>query len=173
MALGTFIAGRFVASYDPPGATAAADLGISEDGYEISWRYGVEPIAKSDAHGDAFLDGIFRGIVDCFVQATLLEWKQGVLNALAPWSQVLVSGATYLGPGTIGRLMSDNAGTLVFSSTAGTPAVLSPASLTVGFAILAENQDVLMLLHSKLRKVPIRFRALPYADTAVKYWTAT
>lgn len=174
MALGTFIAGRYSSTYDPPGGTAAADVGIAEEGYELSWTYSVEPIAQSDSHGDAFMDGVFRGISNCFIQANSLEAKAGSYNPVTPWSILAPSGTTYLGPGVIGRLMSDVAGILILTSTAGTPAVSSPATMTATYAILAENYDVRLLFHSKLRKVPIRWRILPYSDSGtIKYVTAT
>lgn len=177
MALGTWIAGRFSATYDPPGATAAADVGYTEDGYQISWNYSVDAIQATDAHGDAYLDGVFRGLRDVLCRSQMLEWKNGLLQALTPFQALAASGNTYLGPGVIGRLQSDMAGILIFSATASTPAALAPASLTATYAILQEGQNVDMLLNSKLRKCPLPFRFLPYADAGdankTKYFTAT
>ena len=86
MALGSLIAGRYSGSYDPPGAPAAADIGIAETGFELSMRIGKEMINESDAFGLQVIDSIYRGISDCFCQATLMEWKTGVLQATYPYS---------------------------------------------------------------------------------------
>lgn len=173
MALGTFIAGRYSATYDPPGATAATDIGIMEEGYTISWQYSAEGIENTDAYGDMFIDGIYRGIKGVFCQSDSIEYKTGSLLAVTPWGALAATGASTLAPGVIGRLMSDVAGVLIMTATAATPAASSPATLTATYAILAENFDVSLLFNSKLRKVPIRFRFLPYLDTVIKFFTTT
>lgn len=173
MALGTFVAGRYSATYDPPGATAAADVGLSEEGYDIRFSVAKELINQTDAYGEMTIDAIFRGVRDCFVQATMLEWKAGLLNALWPYDTLAPTGATYLSPGVIARLDSNIAGILIFTSTTGTPAVSAPATMTASLACLAENFDLQWALHSKLRKMPIRWRLYPYSDTVIKFFTAT
>jgi len=173
MALGTFIAGRYSATYDPPGAPAAADMGITEEGWEIQIAHSKELIQGTDAYGDMVIDGIWRGL-NVHLQGNSIEWKAGILNALLPYQTYAPTGATFLGPGAIGRLDSDIAGTIILSSTTGTPAVATPASITATYAIIAENFDVRYLLNSKLRRSPGRWRLLPYSDAGtIKILTAT
>lgn len=173
MALGTFLAGRYSATYDPPGGTAAADMGITEEGWELSWRRAVEAINRSDAYGDMFIDGIERGISDMFLQADSLEAKAGSYLAISPLEELSPSGNDYIAPGVIGRLMSAVAGIVILTATASTPAAAGPATLTATYATLAENFDAKLLMNSKLRKIPIRFRILPYLDTVIKFVTVT
>ncbi len=173
MALGTFLAGRFSATYDPPGSTSAADVGITEEGWELSWQLAVQAINNSDAYGDMFIDGILRGLSQVFLQCDSLEAKAGSYLAVSPLLELAPAGATVLGPGVIGRLMSATAGITILTATAAAPAAAAPATLTATFSHLAENFDAKLLLHSKLRKVPIRLRCLAYLDTTIKFVTMT
>lgn len=168
-----FIAGRFSATYDPPGGTTATDIGIMQEGYTLSWRIAAQAIQPSDQHGDAFIDGVLRGISDMFLESESLEAKTGSYLALTPLQALAATGVTYIGPGVIGRLMSDVAGITILTSTAATPAASTPASITATYSHLAENFDARLLLNSKLRTIPLRMRILPYLDTVIKYVTAT
>jgi len=178
MALGTFIAGRYSCSYDPPGAVAAADMGIMDDGYELALAFAKELIQGTDAYGDSVIDGVYRG-GQCFWSGISKEYKAGSLNAALPYNSDAVggvfapTGATFLGPGLIGRLDSNIAGILIATATASTPAAASPATLTGTFAIAAENFDLRLAFTSKHRRVPFRLRFLPYLDTAIKWFTTT
>lgn len=164
----------FSATYDPPGATAAADVGLMEDGYEISARPAKDVIGETDAYGSSVIDAIYRGIADVFISALALEWKAGLLNAMMPYATLAPSGATFFGPGVIGRLDSNVAGILIATATSATPAAAAPATMTATFAITAESFDIKWALNSKLRKMPLRWRIYPYDDAGtVKYFTAT
>lgn len=168
MALGTFIAGRYSATWN------TADIGIMEDGYELSWQWSVEAINNTDRYGDQWIDGIYRGLTNVFCQCNSLEYKTGSAAAITPWAAILPTGVSGLASGVIGRLVSNNVGTLVLTATAATPAATTPATLTTASAILAENVDVKLLFNSKLRKVPIRFRFVTYNNAgADQYFTTT
>jgi hypothetical protein len=161
------------ATYDPPGGTAATDLGIMEQGYDVSWRLAGEPIAESDAYGLMFIDMVYRGLSDVFIGCDALEYKAGPLLAVSPFNAMTPTGSSVLAPGVVGRLMSNMAGVLILTATAATPAASSPATLTATYSHLAENFDVSLLKNSKLKKVPIRFRVLPYLDSVIKFFTTT
>ena len=118
MALGTFIAGRYSATYDPIGTAAAADIGIMEDGYEVEVTHSKELIGPTDAYGDTIIDGVGRGVSGVFIGSTSLEYKNGLLAAAFPYSVLnftsgantfTATGVSFLGLGTVGRLDSDNA----------------------------------------------------------------
>ncbi len=174
MALEAFIAGDASATYDPPGATGATDIGVMEGGYEISARHAAELINETDRYGAMVVDGIFRGIQDVAVQCNGLEWTAGLLLAAYPFGAAFpASGAGYLGPGVIGRLLSAVAGALILTATSGTPAAAAPATLTATYAIIHEGFDVRWMIDSKLRKLPIRLRILPYLDTVIKHFAVT
>jgi hypothetical protein len=152
MALGTFIAGRYSSTL------AASDLGIAEQGYELIFTPKGELINESDAYGMALIEIVYRG-VDSDIMFTSLEYKTGTIAAAWPWGTMGNSGI-------VGRLGSAIASSLVMTSTAGTPAVATPATLTATRAILSPSTNVNLLFNSKLRRVPIRFNLLP-ADGSV------
>ncbi len=169
------MAGRFSCTYDPVAAgVAAADVGLMEDGYEISVNHSKELINQTDGYGDTTIDGIYRGMGNVFIQSTALEWKAGMLNALFPYgaTNLAASGATFLPLGVIGQLDSAVSGILIFTATAGTPAAAAPATMTATYAIIGEDA-IRWTLTSKLRKTPIRWRILPYLDTIIKVLSAT
>lgn len=156
MALGTFIAGRYSSTL------AAADLGITESGYEVIFVPKAELIAESDAYGQSLIEFIFRGI-DVSVLLNSLEYKTGTIAAAWPWGALGTAGV-------IGRLGSAISSSLVLTSTASTPAASTPASLTAGRSILSPGYNLSLLFNSKLRKVPIRFDVLP-SDAFVHFTT--
>lgn len=154
MTIATLIGGRYSSTLN------SADLGITETGYEIVLVPKAELISQSDAYGDTLIDFFFRGCdVSCIFDS--LEYKTGPVTAAWPWGTL---GAM----GIIGRLGSGIATSHVMTSTAGTPAVASPTSLTGARAILSPGFNVALLFNSKLRKVPVRFDYLP-SDAAVHF----
>lgn len=171
MALGACIAGRYSGTYQAP-AGSALDMGITEQGWEIGIQHAKERIDETDAWGGALADNVFRGIRNVSIQLNALEWKAGILRAIAPYGAALpASGNGYLGPGVIGRLDSDVAGSVVLSAVSGTPAAAAPASLTASLAIVSED-SVRFALNSKLRRIALRFDILPYVDAGtVKYFS--
>lgn len=145
-----------------------------EGGYELTWRYATHNVANTDGYGEMVIEQFFKGIADVFIQFTCKEWTTATLNAATRWDAMSATGADYFGPGTVGRAGSDVAKTLVLNATAATPAAATPASLTILYALIAESFDVRMLMDSRLRRLPVKLRILPYSDASVvKFFTTT
>lgn len=176
MALGEFVAGAFSATFDPPGLPIATDLGITTDGWEIAATHAAQVINQSDAFGDTVIELIHRGLSSVFINFEAMEWQNILMQAAFPYlaTPMVISGATFLDLGIIGSLGSGKGGVLVLSDTAGTPAENKPATLTVTNAIIRENHELRWALTSKLRVLPMSFRAMPYDDVGViKFMSAT
>lgn len=175
MAVGVFLAGRYSATYDPPGGTTAADMGITEGGWNIGIRFVKELINETDAFGGMTVDAIYRGVADVTLSTTLIEWLAGALRALYPYAAAdhPVSGAGYFGPGVIARLDSAIAGAVILTATTSSAAASNPASLTATYCIIENGHEITKNLDSKLRKMPGRWRILPYLDTVYKFYTVT
>lgn len=152
MALDTFIAGRYSGTYN------SVDVGITRDGYEITLDAEYEDLGETDAWGLSVIDSVWRG-GNCFVQFTSTAYKAGVITPFWPFGMALGGLANAANP--IGRLASDMALAFVLTSTAATPAVATPATLTVTKALLAKNSNGRLMFNSKLREVPIRLRCYP------------
>ena len=168
MALATFVSGRYSCTWN------AVDLGITDnDGWDLSWQYPVEAINSTDQYGMTWVDGVYQGVSDVFLQANGLEYKAGPLAAATPFATMTPTGASGLSLGTIGILVSGVAKALTLTATAGTPAAASPATLSATLAVWAENYPVHLLMNPKLRKFPIRMRILPYSATGIKFFTTT
>jgi hypothetical protein len=147
MALGTFIAGAYTSTH---GGVA---VGITDDGFALQWSAKAQAIEKSDVYGDMMIDGVYRGS-NWFLQFECMEYKSGPIAAAFPYGGFGVHGV-------IGRLMSDVASAMVLTSTAGTPAVATPATLTATKAILAPGFDPNAQFSSRLRTMPVRLLLLP------------
>jgi len=148
VALGTFIAGAYSATYN------AVAIGITEQGIRLQFETKAEEIGESDAYGEMLIDFIFRGSRLSLVWEGL-EYKAGSVLPFWPWGGLGT-------PGVIGRLASNVAMALVMTSTTGTPAVATPATQTFSKAILSPNNNLELLYNSKLRKVPVKLTCLPY-----------
>lgn len=176
MALDTFIAGRYSATYN------SNDVGITKEGYELTLDTEMEDIGETDAWGNTVIDGVWRG-GNCFLQFTSVAYKTGSLGAFWPWGGQL-AGAGVLGilvddsiaaPNKlpIGTLASNQALALVLTAAAGTPAASTPATLTASKALLAKNNNGRLLFNSKLREVPVRLRFFPTTSASVTKFFAT
>ena len=145
----------------------AVALGITDEGYDLQWEPKSDVIGKSDVYGDMTLDLIYRG-TDWFFQTDFMETKAGPLAAAYPWGALGVQGI-------IGRLGSDVATSLVLTSTTGTPAVATPATLTATKPILAPGSNPNAQYNSRLRTMPVRFILLPVDSGAgvIKNFTTT
>ncbi len=152
MALGTFIAGAYVGTYN------SIALGITDEGYMLQWEPQQQNIEKSDVFGDQIIDTVYRG-TRWFLQTEFLEWKAGPQDAAYRWSNLGLQG-------TIGRLGSDVAAALVLTSTAGTPAVATPATLTAAKALLAPGSNPQAQFDSRLRTIPVRMIMFPYSNAS-------
>jgi hypothetical protein len=165
VALGTFIAGAYTATWN------AVSVGLAEDGFELEFQAKLEAIDQSDQYAKTTLDLIFQG-VDGFISATLLEWKTGAITVMWPWGGASL-GKIISAAMPIGFLASDQAQAFVMTSTASTPAAAAPATLTASKTFLAENYNPRILVSSKLRKIPIRLRMLPTTSTGTILFSTT
>lgn len=163
MALDTFVAGRYTGAYN------SVDVGITDQGYELEQSSSQEAIEESDAYGQSFIDGIYRG-GNVFLQFTCKAYKAGSITPFWPWGAL---GIMSTSAAPIGRLASAVASSMVLSAVANTPAAAAPASLTIAKSILAANSPAKLLFNSKLRQVPVRLQAIPTIDTDVKWFTTT
>lgn len=158
--MSSFMAGPFTATFN------SLALGVVEDGFELEFFAGGEPI-RGDNLGDMIQDVVQRG-GDVFVNFTLLEWASA-LAALIFWPQ----GTTW------GKVAATYTGSL--ATAAGAQALIlskvltgsTPASLTASKAILAPGFPVRSLFASRLRRVPIRMQLLPYDATGVTFFALT
>jgi hypothetical protein len=169
--LGTFVAGRYSATYQPPGESAYS-IGIMEEGYQLQYRALASVINKSDAYGMTPIEAFHQGF-EVFIAGSAREWIAGVHKMLNPINGWTGGAGGIFSNGTIGVAHTDRAGTLVLTATAGTPAAASPASLTAAYAMLAENFDVSMLFGPAERLMPWRLRIWPYSSSGIKFFTTT
>jgi hypothetical protein len=162
MALITTIAGRYSSTYTPPSGSAL-DLGITLDpGYKISFVPAWIKINNTDAWAENLIEGVWRGFSMCGIDFVGKEWKSGPLRASNPGSTYAASGATTFRPGVPGRLMTALAGILVMSSTAGTPAASSPATLTATFAAARPGFSFEWLYGPVERLCPVALEFIAY-----------
>lgn len=149
------------------------DLGIQEQGYELSWQTVFEDVQESDAYGAMLIESIYRGVTNVGLMFTALEYKDATLAVATQYAPMLAAGARSFGPGTVGRRATDAAATVVLTATGGTPAAASPASLTAALVSIGP-QAARLVLNSKLRKLPLQTRIYPYNDSGtVKFFTTT
>lgn len=159
MPLGTFVAGAYTGAYN------SVALGLTKEGFRLRFQFLKRLIDRSDQYGDTILDAIFRGVnVNLTLQA--IEYKSGSYTPAFPYAALGVLG-------TIGRLDSNLAQSVVLTSTAGTPAAAAPASWTGSKCIIGENNNVEWVYDSSNREIPIGFRVYPYdaGASAIKFWT--
>ena len=159
MALGTFVAGHYVCTYN------SLPIGITEDGFALEWVPKAEMIERSDQYGDAMIEGVRRG-TDWFRGFEALEYKEGPLLAAYPWGALGTLG-------TIGTLLTDDAKALVLTAAAGTTASAAPATLTATKAILAPGFNVQTQFSSRLRTLPVRMWLAPVSNAGIKSFTTT
>lgn len=149
----TFIVGPYTATW------AGTALGIFEGDAGLpvmEHQIMTEDIANTSAYGKALVDAVYLGNAINF-QMVCLEYKAGTIAAAFP------QNATKGRLGTIGVLQyASQAGALVLTAVAGTPASATPATLTSSKTILAPGFSVRLSYGPTLRKVPLRFRAILY-----------
>lgn len=158
MALGTFVAGAYTSTYN------SVAIGITKEGYRLRFQFLKRLIDKSDQYGDTILDAVYRGAnVNLTLQA--IEYKAGTTGPAWPYAALGVLG-------TIGRLDSALAQSVVLTATSGTPAAAAPATWTGAKCIIGENNNVEWVYDSSNREVPIGFRVYPYdaGSGAIKFW---
>jgi hypothetical protein len=159
----SFIAGPYTYTYND------ANLGISEDGFELEQTYYSEAI-RGDNAGSAHQDDVYRA-GNCFMGWTAQEWNAaGMLAAYWPFSP------TFGMMGQVGRLATALAADLVLTVVAGTPAdLVGPNTFTAPLSILAPDFGVKHLFSTRHRKMALRHKLYPYiaSEAASGYWFAT
>jgi hypothetical protein len=156
MALDTFVAGSYLHTYN------GASTGLSEDGYALDQELPQEEV-KGDYYGESVIDTITRG-GNTFLQFDSLAYKAGSLAAMYPFAGLGIMGL----PGLLG---SDQAAPSVLGATAGTPAANAPASLSASKSLIAPGHNAQLKFQTRLRKVPVRLRLLPYVTDVVRFYS--
>lgn len=163
MAIETFLSGAYTGTYN------SVAIGLTRDGYRLRYSMSQQAIDRSDGFADSLLDGVWRG-GRVTVSFTTLSYAKGIA-VVWPWSSALYILSETASP--IGRLASDVAKSLVLTSTAGTPAATTPATLTATKAIVPPNFDTEILYDSSLREVPIQLALLPVNSAGTVSWATT
>ena len=153
------------------GAYSSEYLGGTEDGFELEHTFYSEPV-RGDNLGDSIQDEVHRG-VDVYVNFTCVEFGKAavVQNAgqagSSPFWPTGVSGFNAVGAagqiGVVGDSRGEYADNLVLTAVANTPAAATPASITFWNAILATNFPIRILYASRVRRIPMRMIAYPFA----------
>ena len=149
--LGVFVAGRYSVTL------ASADLGITKEGWKLTFDVKQQEINRSDLYGDALIDMVYRG-TNVNLQSDSLEYKAGPLSALTQYQGTLGL------QGTTGVFASPSGGIITMTVTTGTQAQLNGSAintLTATKAIIAPNANIALMFDSTLREFPIRLVLLP------------
>jgi hypothetical protein len=157
----SFIAGAYSATWN------AANIGRTESGFDVTQSFHDQPVI-ADSFGEMVVDFVQQG-VDTIVNFTFIEYD---LLATAIFAQ---SGGAGLGNNLVGMVLVQQAiaKSLVLTAIGTTtPAAASAGYKTWTFpnSILAD--DISVLLSSKLRKGPARFRCFPTLATGIVYTVA-
>ena len=136
-----------------------------DDGYVISAQTMGQEINASDAYGQTFVEGIYRG-TNYRLRLRGLEFhKDGLLTLLQMFG---MSGAnTTLTPQlvNIGDKMTNYAKTLLLTAILGNPPTM-PQTVTSMQAVLAPNQTSEFMMTSKMRELPIEMALIPYSTAS-------
>lgn len=167
-----FYAGAYQAAYGDSAGTPYP-LGITEEGFELEFTQFTENI-RGDNLGDIVQEQLDRGH-EVFLTLIGLEFdklrsaRMLAANAASSilWPPTADASVNYGDVGTIPRLRGASAAinTLIIrplylsTLTANYPKVVAKR------AFLAENYPIRQIFNSRLRKVPLRFRLLPYERT--------
>lgn len=164
MPLGTFAPGEYSMTY------AGANVGlVTSGGQHLKYRVAKKKINDTATYGDTLIDGIYRGMESVQLMVTFKEWITPVKNAIWPYSSAGAPGGFDGTLGTIGRLDSNLAQTIVLTATAGTPAATNgPLTFTAGMAILSGANDIDVLFGPDERDIPVLFDLMLYDDSGVK-----
>lgn len=164
------VAGAYTGAYN------SSALGIMNDeGFVLTATPQSQDINDTDQFAKTLIEFIYQGM-NFGVRFRTKEWNAGMQGAFQVYGAVAAGVAPSFTLGVIGRLGTAISKTLVLTSTAATPAVASPATLTSTQAVLAPNSNLEVNFTSKIREVPISMNCIPYSTTiaSVSYnlpWT--
>ncbi len=135
-------------------------VGMSRTGFTLHTQSTAE-VVEGDALGGSVIDLIYRG-GNVFLSWDAISFRPGAIVPSWPWAML---GSV----GTLGRLGSAVGGTLFMAAAPLTPASGNPTvgqliinSLTARNAILAENFRMDWLFDTRLRRIPVQMRLLPF-----------
>lgn len=169
--LGSFMTGYYTMQWNngTVGAPALADMGLVDGVRRLRRRRKGTPI-MADKYGDSKIDGVYRG-GDCFLAVTFKEWTSQIRSALWPF------GADFGAMGQVGRLEAGLSRQIVLTAEAGSLAAAAngPATITADLALIAEENDIEIILGNEQRDIPVLFQLLPYADASsvVRWFSIT
>ena len=165
------ISGHFSASFSATSGSAGnsfTSIGSTREGFRMRPRIYHQPVID-DRGGEAEVDGIQQGVdlvVECdYIDYDLIVgaiWGNGTTGAQA------LKGKLY---DFVGRRLVDLAGTLKLTPVVGTPAETEAGTGNSYYfykAIVDEDYEI--LLASKLRQGPLRFRCFPDPTNSDKVW---
>lgn len=150
-----------------PSVSSATPLwiGATARGFTLKSSMSAEPV-EGDIWGGSVVDIIYRG-GNMHIVWDAIAFRYGSLVPFWPWSTIGTMG-------TVGRLGSVYGGGLVLVAAPGTTAADFPAigqvhlqSISAANAILQENNAFDLVFDSRLRRVPVALRLLPYFDQLV------
>lgn len=147
-----FMAGAYTVTYN------GSSIGQIESGIRITWQ-DRKQLITGDNEGRTPQDAVFQG-KECFVEFTLMEYDNAqALLAFWPYA------AAFGDQGVIGRLDSSIVKQLIFTAVPGTPVATSqtggPLTITMAYAVLAEDYPIRIPFASRLRDIPVRMRVYP------------
>jgi hypothetical protein len=151
MAIVAPVAGAYTGTWN------AVALNYTRQGFNIGMVQKAERVEETDLYGETLIELIYRGAA--VTVDTICKVYANALRAVFwPWTGTL--GAVYTAALPIAQLGSAQTAALVLTSVANTPAASTPATLTVGKAILSPGQNMAIIFNSMLREVPMRWDAL-------------
>lgn len=161
MPLATIIAGRYSSTWN----SLAVGL-CKDDGYRLVLSPKEQQINKTDGFAQTLIETVYQGC-DWAAVMTLIEYASGAVSTMiTPWGTLGTLG-------TIATLGTNQAKSFVMTSTAGTPAATTPATLTATLAKLAPSANVELNFTSAGREVPVRLDFLPANIAGVNTHFAT
>lgn len=183
MALVTSIAGAYTGVYVPRGRSFAlnefAPLGITRDGFLLSWTVHQHLVNKTTSFGRSIIEMIYLGAdwrmafvaVEYSIASTAFldgSVRRAVPELLWMWNEdgQVQTPALVAEMSTAGNRAWDTAGTIILTSATGTSArtVAAPNTFTAERAITAPNSQLRQHYTSKERESPIDLQLLPYQD---------
>jgi hypothetical protein len=157
----SFIAGAYTATYD--GTT----IGQTTAGFLLEHFVNKELIT-GDAEGRTPQDSVFQGH-EMFITFAMTDYTlTKVKLAFAPYGAGVWGNQGVVGRTDVGSSIAKQ---LMLTSTTGTPAVASPASLTAPLCILAEDVPVRIPIGPTLREIEVTMRIYPNTTTGVFFTT--
>lgn len=172
--LGVFLAGRYTSTIAYP-SLSALSLGITQEGYNLSWQSKWDVMESTDAFGvnGTIVEEFYQGM-NMNISGIFKEFLPGTIRSVQPLNSWAGTGASSFNLGTIGLAATDQAGVLVLTAVAGTPAATSPATLTASFALNVGDTPTEQMFGPKHRVWPFNFRLFPYnASGTIKFFTST